>query len=289
MFEIASCCAVQRVGQSKVSIIPRNALDGRSKMDVLLDVRKVSAAHSNHPFVLEPLLGLEPSNLTCDADQTTAGIARILPLGGSVAAEGGDHCGASAVNRLPGFSLVEGERRTWCCKEPQVTVALHWDDVLFPMSYLRDEVGDLWQGPPSQQGEKVAVQLSKCDLLAAELLRTATQACRGRVAVVASVPRWVDRSCRLFFPATGALIDELDVVVVGADELGEVLETADGVAGMESCVLSIGPGSGGETSTKHCRTRTHPSAAELATQLELLAAWIVPITKLTGHFVLDLS
>eukprot|EP00428_Durinskia_dybowskii_P039962 CAMPEP_0170270424 /NCGR_PEP_ID=MMETSP0116_2-20130129/35157_1 /TAXON_ID=400756 /ORGANISM="Durinskia baltica, Strain CSIRO CS-38" /LENGTH=465 /DNA_ID=CAMNT_0010521617 /DNA_START=1 /DNA_END=1395 /DNA_ORIENTATION=- len=170
--------------------------------------------------------GMQPSiSLEAGADKVNAHSAP--PPAAAAAAEG------SAADSAPLQAGLADFRRMNTAKElfadpGQTFIIFDWDDTLFPTTYVRDDMRLDWRTPlrlqPLAQREKVEITrlLAKCAENACASLRTASGL--GKVVLVTLArPHWVRDSCTNFFPKVGALIQELQIPVIYAQE-GQQIE-----------------------------------------------------------------
>jgi len=114
-------------------------------------------------------------------------------------------------------------QRTFAAQN-QVIVVFDWDDTLFPTSYIQDDLQFRWNLPLRQQkhippGELRIIEekLQECQNHVEEVLRAALA--RGHVVILTLAKTgWLDTSCRNFYPMIGALLKELRIPIVYAQE-----------------------------------------------------------------------
>mmetsp|Transcript_48720 Transcript_48720/g.122980 ORF Transcript_48720/g.122980 Transcript_48720/m.122980 type:complete len:571 (-) Transcript_48720:34-1746(-) len=105
----------------------------------------------------------------------------------------------------------------------QTAIVFDWDDTLFPTSYLIDDLrlnhkkAMKDQRLPRDLHEEVTLSLKELEQCVIGLLNLAHG--RGKVILVTLArPPWVEDSCKSFFPLVGALIQQLGIKVVYAQQ-----------------------------------------------------------------------
>jgi hypothetical protein len=114
--------------------------------------------------------------------------------------------------------------------KPTETVrALDWDDTLFPTTFLRQELarmGYKWNSFPDDHmsmkvGKAAEINMRRCDTLAAELIRAASDS--GHVVILTLARRpWIEVLCKMFYPTVAGLIDSLEIPIVYARDSAQV-------------------------------------------------------------------
>jgi len=138
---------------------------------------------------------------------------RALPLRLALAPAGGP--GPASLKRVLTKDLFAHPSQTF--------IVLDWDDTLFPTTYVRDDLGLCWQTPmrsqrlESREKAEITRNLQKCADSCCALLRAASR-CGKVVLVTLAKNPWVKVSCENFFQSVGALIQELDVPIIYAQE-----------------------------------------------------------------------
>jgi hypothetical protein len=113
-------------------------------------------------------------------------------------------------------------------KPTETAIILDFDDTLFPTTFLRQELARMglnWRTFPDGKDVKLGmaaeIQLRRCEVQAAELIRAATNSGHVIILTLARCP-WILIMCKMFYPTVGALIDSLKIPIVYARDFAKV-------------------------------------------------------------------
>lgn len=122
----------------------------------------------------------------------------------------------------PAKPAVRNSQAAFAARQ-QTVIIVDWDDTLFPSTFVRNTLSLSLrhhldeQDLPERLKLQVRFHLAKCAAAAERLLRIA--ATKGHVVIVtlARSP-WVSSACDLFFPGFAALLEEMDIQVIYAQD-----------------------------------------------------------------------
>jgi len=147
--------------------------------------------------------------------------------------------GASSVST----SLADLKRRNSQLEfsdTSQTVIVFDWDDTLFPTSYINDDLGLHWRLPLNKQRnlkgserDEFVAKLRVCEDKALATLRIGRQ-CGHVVVVTLATSGWVELACQNFYTNVGALLEELSIPVIYAQEKSNTVQQEYDKAKFES-------------------------------------------------------